>query len=72
MDIKGPSGKGKGGIFLVIDLKYILFWVLSFMFYGIKSSAFLLHETKTGKGGGGGGQGGGWGGAGDAPPPAPG
>lgn len=21
------------------------------MFYGIKSSAFLLHETKTGKGG---------------------
>lgn len=35
------------------------------MFYGIKSSALLLHETKVGKVGA---EGGGWGGAGDALP----
>lgn len=42
------------------------------MFYGIKSSAFLLHETKIGKGGGVEGTVGVEGEQGDAPPSAPG
>lgn len=40
MDIKGPSGKGKGGIFLVIDLKYILF--LSFVLHVLWNKKFGL------------------------------
>lgn len=40
------------------------------MFYGIKSSAFLLHEIKIGKGGGSGGEGGGGGGAWRCPSPS--